>query len=108
MSGTVGVDTEALNSPALRGAAEQIKAAILAYETAVANVGQVVLHHRNSDLDEYVTQLVTQAPETTKGLLVMIERASEGDVGATKDMADFFAKVEESATAEAGAGHNPH
>lgn len=109
MSGQVGVDTEALNSPALRSAAEQIKAAIAAYESAVAGVGQVVLHHRNSDLDEYVTQLVTQAPETTKGLLMMIQRAGEGDVSATQDMADFFEKVEESAAAEAGAGTvNPH
>jgi hypothetical protein len=106
----VGADTEALDNPSLRSAAEQIKTAIQAYEAGVAGVGQVVLHHRNSDVDEYVTKLVTQAPQTTKGLLTMIQRAGEGDVGAAKDMADFFAKVEESATTEAGAGGNtnPH
>lgn len=108
MSGPVGVDTEALNSPALRHAAQQIKAAIERYEAGVAGVGQVVLHQRNSDVDEYVTKLVKNAPETTKGLLMMIQRAGEGDVGAAKDMADFFEKVEESATAEASAGANHH
>ncbi|XVV13939.1 hypothetical protein ACQP2X_06165 [Actinoplanes sp. CA-131856] len=100
----VGASTEDLNSPALRHAAQEIKQAIEAYEAGVSGVGQVVLHQRNSDLDEYVVQLVTQSPEITKSLLAMIERAAHGDVGATKEMADFFAKAEEDNVTESTNG----
>ena len=91
----IAADTDALNSPALKHAAQEIKHAIDAYVSGVSGVGQVVLHQRHSDLDEYVVKLVKEAPEITKSLLSMVERASNGDVGATKDMAEFFKKAEE-------------
>ncbi|MFG1610225.1 hypothetical protein [Actinoplanes sp. NPDC049265] len=100
----IAADTELINNPTLRHAAEQIRKAIETYDRDVAGVGQVVLHDRESDVDEYVVDLIRQAPEVTRNLLAMIERAANGDVGAARDMADFFAKAEEEHVVQASTG----
>ncbi|MFF5075644.1 hypothetical protein ACFY36_01220 [Actinoplanes sp. NPDC000266] len=100
----IAADTEKLNSRALQHAALEIRRTIGTYESGVAGVGPVVLHQRDSELDKYVTRLITEVPTTTRMLLSLIDRACVGDAGATGDMAAFFERGEELNVVEARGG----
>ncbi|MEV4759504.1 hypothetical protein AB0J86_31030 [Micromonospora sp. NPDC049559] len=109
MTPRLGADTERITSPALRQAEEEIGDAIERYTDGLARVGKVVLHERKSDLDQYVRQLVTESPEATTALLELVRRASQGDLGATSQLAEFLEKAEEENTRAAADGDaNPH
>jgi hypothetical protein len=101
----IAADTDRLNSAALRHAAREIQHAVRAFESGVAGVGQVVLHQRNSELDRYVTRLVTEVPAITTMLFSLIGRAGQGDAAATADMANFFEDAEELNLVTAGGGY---